>query len=577
MPAYFSPGMHLYLERLVDWDALLTLRRGAAVEVKAEVDSYGTILETAAALAESFEGPCRENWAATAELTPDGGAQAPAHIRSAYDKLRESGFVCLSVSEEYGGYGLPALLSNFVIEMVSRADASLMTLIGLQGGVAGDIEKYGSEDVKRAYLPRFTSGELQGCMDISEPQAGSDIGGILTRSTELDDGSISVDGQKIFITNGGADVHLVLAREHDTFDASKRTTHGLSLVLVPRKNADGSPNGVRVSRLESKFGIHGSPTCEVVFEGAIGTRLGEKGKGFRAMLDLMNAARLGVAAQALGISEAAFHDALVYAHGRVQFGIPIAEQPMVKAMLAKMAVNIEGARALLYRTLALVDLNAAREAAAARGEGSAEQLAALERDTVRVRLLTPLCKYFATEICDDLTRDAIQVLGGVGYTMDTHVAKLHADSLITTIYEGTSEIQASFALREMGKGALAVVLAELREELAQLSADTELAPLAARVQDGVGLVEKTATFLFDDVSQALLCAKLMAQMVINVISGTELLRQAAADASRRDLAAAFILRRALDTEHMSRRISENTKGQLERATRIIAKSMKAEA
>jgi hypothetical protein len=261
----------------------------------------------------------------------------------------------------------------------------------------------------------------------------------------------------------------------------------------------------------------------------------------------------------------------------VQFGIPIAEQPMVKAMLAKMAVNIEGARALLYRTLALVDLNAARDAAAARGEGSAEQLAALERDTVRVRLLTPLCKYFATEICDDLTRDAIQVLGGVGYTMDTHVAKLHADSLITTIYEGTSEIQASFALREMGKGALAVVLAELREELAQLSADTELAPLAARVQDGVGLVEKTATFLFDDVSQALLCAKLMAQMVINVISGTELLRQAAADASRRDLAAAFILRRALDTEHMSRRISENTKGQLERATRIIAKSMKAEA
>jgi alkylation response protein AidB-like acyl-CoA dehydrogenase len=569
--------MQLYLDHLVDWDTLLTLRRGAGVDVETEVASYRTVLETAAALAASFEAPCRENWATPAELTPDGGAQPPAHLRGAYDKLRDSGFLCLSVSEEYGGYGLPALLSNFVIEMVSRADASLMTLVALQGGVAGDIEKYGSEEIKRSYLPRFTSGELQGCMDISEPQAGSDVGGILSRSTELDDGSIRVDGQKIFITNGGADVHLVLARDHDTFDASKRTTNGLSLVLVPRKKADGSSNGVRVSRLESKFGIHGSPTCEVVFEHAMGTRLGEKGKGFRAMLDLMNAARLGVAAQALGLSEAAFHDAVVYAHERVQFGIPIVEQPLVKAMLAKMAVNIEAARALLYRTLALVDLNAAREAAAARGEDSAERLAELERDTARVRLLTPLCKYFITEICDDLTRDAIQVLGGVGYTMETHVAKLHADSLITTIYEGTSEIQASFALREMGKGALAVVLAELRDELAQLLGNPELAPLATRIRETIGLVEETAASLFEEVSHALLRAKLMAEMVINVISGTELLRQAAVDASRHDLATAFILRRMLDTEHMGRRVRENTEGQLERASRIIAQSIKTEA
>ncbi len=313
----------------------------------------------------------------------------------------------------------------------------------------------------------------------------------------------------------------------------------------------------------------------MVFVGAIGTRLGQKGRGFQSMLDLMNAARLAVAAQALGISEAAFHDAVVYAHERVQFGIPIAEQPLVKAMLAKMAVNIEGARALLYRTVALVDLNAAREAAAARGEDSPGRLAELERDTARVRLLTPLCKYFATEICDDLTRDAMQVLGGIGYTMGGHVAKLHADSLITTVYEGTSEIQASFALREMGKGTLAVVLAELRDELAEVSTNPALAPLAARVRETIGLVEETAASLFDDVAQALLRAKLMAEMVINVISGTELLRQAAADASRQDLAAAFILRRVLETEHMGRRIRENTEGQLERASHIIAQSMKA--
>lgn len=172
MPDYLSPGMQLYLERLVDWDALLKLQRGDSVDVQAEVASYRTILETAAALAESFEAPARENWAAPAELTPDGGARPPAHIRSAFATLRENGFLCLSASEEYGGSGLPALLSNIVIEMVSRADASLMTLVALQAGVANDIAKYGSEEVRRGYLPRFISGELQGCMDISEPGAG---------------------------------------------------------------------------------------------------------------------------------------------------------------------------------------------------------------------------------------------------------------------------------------------------------------------------------------------------------------------------------------------------------------------
>jgi alkylation response protein AidB-like acyl-CoA dehydrogenase len=191
---------------------------------------------------------------------------------------------------------LPLLINGMALEMISRADTSLMTVVGLQTGAAGDIEKYGSEELRRAWLPRFVAGEVQGCMDLTEPQAGSDLGGIMTRCAELTDGSLRVNGQKIFITNGGAEVHLVLARDDDTFDASRGTTRGLSLVLVPRHLPDGKPNGVRVARLEHKLGIHGSPTCEVVFENAIGSRLGPKGEGFRAMLDLMNHARLGVAA-----------------------------------------------------------------------------------------------------------------------------------------------------------------------------------------------------------------------------------------------------------------------------------------
>ncbi len=573
MTDYLAPTMRLYVENLVDWKTLLRRKTGETPELDSEVGAYRDVLETIAALAQSFERPAREQWHREAQLTDDGGAEAPAHIRQAYDELREAGLIALSVSEDYGGPGLPSLVNGFYLEMLARADASLMTIVGLQAGAAGDIERYGSEAIKRTYLPRFTTGEVQGAMDLTEPQAGSDLGGIVTRCQEQPDGTLRVDGTKIFITNGGAEVHLVLARDADTYDQSKGTTNGLSLVLVPRHLEDGSRNAVRVSRLEEKLGIHGSPTCEVVFEDATGFRLGDKGQGFRAMLDLMNNARLGVAAQGLGVAAAAFDAAWSYANQREQFGQPIAKQPMVLSMLSKMAINIEGARALLYRTFELLDHNGAREAALARGDLGAEEATALrealERDTARVRLLTPLCKYYATEVCDDITRDAMQVFGGIGYTMDADVAKLHADSLILTVYEGTSEIQASFALREMGKGALAVVAQQVRGELSAMQDETR-GPLARRVEGAIAEIEVCVGVLFGDLGYALLRAKVFAEMVINVIAATELLRQVAADPQRLDVAEAFVRRRMLETENMARRIQENSEGRLERDGRILA-------
>ena len=573
MANYFAPGVHLYLDHLVDWEKLLMLSRGEAVDVESEVAAYRTILETSAALAESFESDSRRHWSAEAELTPDGGATSPPHICAAYEKLREAGLICLPISEKYGGFGLPALVNGIVLEMISRADPSLMMVLGLQTGAAKDIEKYGSESLKNAILPRFTSGEVQGCMDLTEPQAGSDLGGIQTRATELPDGSVRVDGTKIYISNGGGEVHLVLARDHDTFDESKGTTNGLSLVCVTRHRDDGSKNGLRVARLEKKIGIHGSATCEVVFDGAIGTRLGKKGEGFRAMLDLMNAARLGVASQALGLCEAALHDAIHYAKQREQFGKPIAEHPVVMTMLAKMSVNTEAVRALLYRTYKLLDLNLAREAVLSReGISEAERVEMqedLERDTVRVRLLTPLCKYFATEVCDDLTRDAMQVFGGIGFTMDSDVAKLHADSLIMTVYEGTSEIQASFALREIGKGALNVMFEHVRGELKEIANDPKLAELAKRVEEMSERVDEATKVLFSDISYALLRSKLMTEMVIDVVAATELLHQAAVDPTRIDIAADWIVRRALEGEHVGKRIHAGLEGRLERDGRLV--------
>jgi len=572
---YFNSGMRLYLDQLVDWKELLEIRSGGTPDVDAEVGAYRTILETAAALAASFESEARKNWAAEAELTPDGGAQSPPHMRQAYDQLREAGLVSMTVGEQYGGFRLPALLNGIFLEMISRADTSLMMVVGLQTGAASDIERYATDEIKDAFLPRFTSGEVQGCMDLTESQAGSDLGGIVTRATELPDGRVQIDGQKIYISNGGAEVHLVLARDDDKFEGSRGTTQGLSLVLVPHHLEDGSLNGVKVTRLEKKMGIHGSATCEVVFERSIGHRLGIAGEGFRAMLDLMNSARLGVASQALGLSEAALHDAVTYAHERKQFGKPIAEQPMVMAMLANMVVGNEAVRALLYRTYRLLDLNLAREAALANGNLSDEDASATraepERDTARVRLLTPLCKYFATETCDNITRDAMQVFGGIGFTMDADVAKLHADSLIMTVYEGTSEIQASFALREIGKGGLAVVFKEIRSELAAMADDPLRAGLAKRVEGMAERVEESIGVMFSDINYALLRAKLLTEMVIDVIASCELLQQVVADPDRLDLAESFIARHTIKADYLSRRIAENADGLLERDARLIAR------
>jgi len=569
---YLTPTMSLYLERLSDWETLLPLRNGEQVDPEAEAGAYRTVLETVAELAASFEEDAREHWADEAELTEDGGAVPPPHIRAAYERMRENGLICLVVPEAYGGPDLPLLVNTMYLEMISRADTSLMTVVGLQAGAAGDIAAYGNEEVKQAVLPRMTSGEWQGCMDLTEPQAGSDLGRISTRATDRGDGTVRVDGQKIYITNGGAEVHLVLARDDDAYEESKGTTKGLSLVLVRRHRDDGSPNGVRVTRLEQKLGIHGSPTCEVMFDGAVGVRLGEKGLGFRAMLDLMNNARLGVAAQALGISEAAFQAAFAYAKEREQFDQPILRQPLVMAMLAKMKVNIEAARALLYRAVEIEDRNEACRRALARGDASDQQRgeleATLERGTTRVRLLTPLCKYFATEISTDVTRDAMQVFGGIGFTMDAHVAKLHADSLIMTVYEGTSEIQASFALKEIGKGALAVVFEAVRGELDAMT-DPERTELAKLVAQMIARIEKASQTLFSDISYALMRAKVLSEMVIDVIAGAELLRQAKGRPDHLAVAESFVRRRAIIGEALARRIEENHEGRMARAAQVL--------
>jgi alkylation response protein AidB-like acyl-CoA dehydrogenase len=573
---YLSPIVGLYLQHLIPWDEYFTLRGGADVDPRAERETLETVLQTAAQICSELEPSLRASWHAEAKLV-GGEVQYPPAIRAAYDTLAKAGLVSFGVGEAYGGYGLPSWVANVILQMIARADAGLMTIIGLQAGVAEDIQIYADEDLKQRYLPGFAKGELMGAMDLTEPQAGSDLGAIRTRATERD-GQIVLDGEKIFITNGGSQVHLVLARDDDTYDKSLGTTNGLSLYLCPRTLPDGQPNGLQVVRLEQKLGIHGSPTAVIRFDRAVAWRIGEKGRGFRAMLSLMNNARLGVAAQAVGIGEAALDSAVRYARERKQFGVTIAEQPLMKNQLARMVTNLEASRALLYRTCELVDRNqsirahldreALPDAERARWE------AIYERNDVRIRLLTPLAKYLATEGSVDLTRAAIQVHGGLGFMAESVPGKLHADAIITTIYEGTSQIQVSFALKEVGKGALDVVFDEVRRDLARLSRP-ELAPYADRVRKGIDLVLAAGGALVADLGYALLSAQSLAENLASIIVAGELLIQANQDPGRFDVAASWIERRMVDLEGRTERIRRGSPDLIARCTRMIEAAVPA--
>ncbi len=575
MSAFMDDAVLLYLQELSEWESYFNWRKGEDGDVDVDRAALREILETAAAICEEHAPALREGWDDEVQLVDDQVVY-PKHIKEALDALTEAGLISFGVEEEYGGFGLPSFVANVILQMVSRADAGLMTILGLQAGVAEDIQKYASEELKQQYLPRFASGEVAGAMDLTEPQAGSDLGAIQTRATEQD-GRYFLDGNKIFITNGGCNIHLVLARDHATFDDSKGTTKGLSLYLVPRVLDSGENNKVHVTRLEEKLGIHGSPTAAITFDHSEGFLVGEQGEGFKAMLSLMNNARLGVAAQGVGIAEAALQEALQYAKDRVQFGVPIATQPLMKDRLAKMTLELEGSRALLYRACSLVDQNTAIEKVMARiADGSTElsnaeqvELQALyERNATRIRLLTPLAKYMGTEAADSISRDAIQIHGGLGFMAESTVGKLHADAIITTIYEGTSEIQVSFALKELAKGALTVVFESLEQELKTFD-EPKMKEQADKVLQGMNQILGASGALLADFNYALMSAQSLAEVVASVIAGAELLKQAKADPRRFDLAASWISRRMNDLESRCKRIKEGSVDRLDRADAII--------
>ncbi|MDP2739099.1 MAG: acyl-CoA dehydrogenase [Pseudorhodobacter sp.] len=370
------------------------------------------------------------------DLTParleNGVVRSSPGFRQGFAAIADGGWVAVAASPEYGGMGLPQVLNMVVNDMMSGACLALQLNALLTQGQIEALEHHASEELKALYLPKLISGEWSGTMNLTEPQAGSDVGALRTRAEPLGDGSYAITGTKIFITWGDSDLtsnvcHLVLARLPDGAPG----TRGISLFMVPKyiPDADGNPgvaNSLKVVSLEHKLGLHGSPTCVMAYEGAKGWLVGETHKGMAAMFTMMNNARLAVGVQGVGVAEAAWQKALEYARERDQMG-PIINHADVRRMLATMKAEVFAARSIALASAVALDMGRATN----------------EPDwAARAALMTPIAKAFGTDVGMAVSETCVQVHGGMGYVEETGAAQFYRDVRVTAIYEGTNGIQA---------------------------------------------------------------------------------------------------------------------------------------
>lgn len=372
-----------------------------------------------------------------------------------YQALVDAGLIGMSLPRKYGGLNFSIVPYVMAAEIVSRADAGFANIWGLQD-CAETIHEFGDEDIKDEFLPRFNKGATA-AMDLTEPDAGSDLQAVMLKATyNEDEDQWYLNGVKRFITNGDADISLVLARSED----GSTDGRGLSLFVYDR-----SEKKVVVRRIENKMGIKGSPTCELVFKDAPAKIVGNRRLGLiKYVMSLMNSARLGVGAQSVGIAEAAYREALKYAKEREQFGKPIIQYPAVYEMLTNMKVMTDGIRSLLYETARFVDIYKSFNFISEERRLEPEERKEMKYFTRKADMFTPLLKLFSSEYSNSISYDALQVHGGTGFMKDFPIERIYRDARITTIYEGTSQLQVVAAIRGIGNGAYLDFIREYEQE-----------------------------------------------------------------------------------------------------------------
>ena len=432
---------------------------------------------------------------------------------------RKAGLMGMAMPRRFGGLNFPITPYIMAAEIVSRADTGFENLWGLQD-CAETLYEFGSEEQRAKYIPRVCEGETMS-MDLTEPDAGSDLQSVMLKATQKEDGTWVLNGVKRFITNGDSDIHLVLARsENGTKDG-----RGLSMFIYDKRNG-----GVDVRRIENKMGIKGSPTCELVYKNAPAELCGSRRMGLiKYVMALMNGARLGIAAQSVGVCEIAYREALQYAKERVQFGKAIIEFPAVAEMLAIMKAKLDASRSLLYATARYVDLYKIYEDIARERKLTDEERAEMKHYSRFADALTPMVKGMGSEYCNQNAYDCIQIHGGSGFMKDYACERVYRDARITSIYEGTTQLQVVAAIRHVTTGTYSAIIKEMAEaEYPERLAATKtlLEGLTAKYEEAVAKVVEVNNTRYTD-----FMARRLVEMAGNIVMSYLLLQDAAANES----------------------------------------------
>lgn len=379
------------------------------------------------------------------------------------DACRKAGLMGMAMPRRLGGLNFPITPYIMAADIVSRADAGFENLWGLQD-CAETIYEFASDEQKEKFIPRVCAGETMS-MDLTEPDAGSDLQSVMLKASQKEDGSWVLNGVKRFITNGDSDIHLVLARSED----GSRDGRGLSMFIYDKRNG-----GVNVRRIENKMGIKGSPTCELVYKDAPAELCGSRRLGLiKYVMALMNGARLGIAAQSVGLSEAAYREALAYAKERKQFGKAIIEFPAVAEILSVMKAKLDANRALLYACARFVDMYKIYDDIAKERALTLEEKKEAKYYSKLADAFTPLAKGMSSEFCNQNAYDCIQIHGGSGFMKDYACERIYRDARITSIYEGTTQLQVVAAIRHVTTGTFLSYIKE-QEQLECDPADSKV-------------------------------------------------------------------------------------------------------
>ncbi len=494
----------------------------APVDFEDAMDNYGRVLEIVGELcgttiAENAEGVDHEG-----PKVENGRVTYASGTQQNLDACRKAGLMGMAMPRRFGGLNFPITPYIMAADIVSRADTGFENLWGLQD-CAETLYEFGSDDQRERFIPRVCAGETMS-MDLTEPDAGSDLQSVMLKATEQPDGTWVLNGVKRFITNGDSDIHLVLARSDD----GTKDGRGLSMFIYDKRQG-----GVTVRRIENKMGIKGSPTCELVYKNAKAELCGSRRMGLiKYVMALMNGARLGIAAQSVGVSEIAYREALAYAKDRKQFGKAIIEFPAVAEMLSVMKAKLDASRCLLYETARYVDMYKAYEDIARERSLTPDERKEMKQYNKLADACTPLAKGLTSEYCNQNAYDCIQVHGGSGFMKDYACERVYRDARITSIYEGTTQLQVVAAIRHVFTG----TYLQLVEQYAAMPVSDELVAQKQILEGLVGQYKAAVAKVHEtnDTAYTDFMARRLVEMAGNIVMGYLLVTDASRNAASED-------------------------------------------